>query len=316
LTELRHKIKNALDEGRTLVLGAQVLLGFEFRSFFEQSFEQLPMVTRYLKAGALGCLLIAIIVLFVPASFHRIVERGEDTERLHRVSTKFITWALLPFGLGMGIDAFVLGEKVWQQIGGIVAGICVTAAALFFWYGLEWLARNLKFGEGKMRKPKEEEEEKLNTKIEHVLQEIRMVLPGVQALLGFQMATSMMQSFESLPESSKVIHFAALLMIALSTIFLMTPPAYHRLVERGENTDRFHRCAGRFLLAAMISLPLGIAGDVLIVVRKLTESVPWAIASGILALLMAWGFWFGLTALRKNADTHRSTRLREARSSA
>jgi hypothetical protein len=315
VTELRHKIKNALDEGRTLVLGAQVLLGFEFRSFFEQSFEQLPTATKYLKAGGLACLLVAIILLFVPASFHRIVEGGEDTERLHRLSTKLISWALLPFAVGMGIDAFVLGEKVVQQMGGIVAGICVTIVALMFWYGLELLARKLKFG-GRQMKTSHQEEQKLNTKIEHVLQEIRMVLPGVQALLGFQMATSMMQSFESLPGSSKALHFAALLMIALSTVFLMTPPAYHRLVDRGENTARFHRFAGTMLLAAMISLPLGIAADVFIVVRKLTESVEWAIASGLVALLLAWGLWFGLTGLRKSADARRPGRLREARASA
>jgi len=312
VTQLRHKIKHALDEGRTLVLGAQVLLGFELRSFFEHGFDSLPLATRYLKAGGLGCLLVAVILLFLPASFHRIVEGGEDTGRLHKFTTLVMCWALLPFAIGFGIDAFVEGEKVLHQSGGILAGIAVTSCALVFWYGLELLACTRKYGGKDMRT----DDRKLNDKIDHVLTEIRMVLPGVQALLGFQMATMMMQSFDSLPESSKQIHFAALLLIAVSTVFLMTPPAYHRIVDRGENTPRFHRFAGSMLLAAMISLPLGIAADVFIVVRKLTDSIDPALGASVFALLLAWGLWFGLTWARKNADAHRRDSWRGARASA
>jgi hypothetical protein len=312
VTALRHKIKHALDESRTLVLGAQVLLGFEFRSFFEQSFDSLPVATRYLKAAGLACLLVAIILLFLPASYHRIVERGEDTERMHRFATNVMRWTLLPFAIGFGIDAFVAGERVFHQVtGGVMAGIGVTFVALLFWYGLEALPRAHQVGDKQMKTP--DAERKLNDKIDHVLTETRMVLPGVQALLGFQMASTMMQSFESLPESSKLVHFAALLMIALSTIFLMTPPAYHRIVDRGENTPRFHRFAGYMLLAAMISLPLGLSADIFIVVRKLTDSIEWALGWALFALLVAWALWFGLTLARKQAQAHHPRSLRPAR---
>jgi len=312
VTQLRNKIKHALDEGRTLVLGTQVLLGFELRSFFEQGFDSLPLATRYLKAGGLGCLLLALILLFLPASFHRIVEGGEDTGRLHKFATLVMRWALLPFAIGFGIDAFVEGEKVLNQLGGIFAGAAVTACALLFWYGLELVARKNQ----RQGKDMRTDDKKLNDKIDHVLTEIRMILPGVQALLGFQMATTMMQSFDSLPESSKQLHFAALLMIAISTVFLMTPPAYHRIVDRGENTPRFHRFAGHMLLAAMISLPLGIAADVFIVVRKLTEAIEPALGASAFSLVLAWGLWFGLTWARKNADTHRRGSFPGARASA
>jgi hypothetical protein len=152
---------------------------------------------------------------------------------------------------------------------------------------------------------KSDSEEKLNAKIEHVLTEIRMVLPGVQALLGFQMTTSLMESFAKLPESSKEVHFAALVLIALSAIFLMTPSAYHRIVNEGENTEGFHRFAGRMLIASMISLPLGIGADVFVVIRKATESLAWAITAGSVSLLLAWALWFGLTFWRRAADARR-----------
>jgi hypothetical protein len=41
MAQLKQKIKNTLDEGRILVIGSQVLIGFQFRSVFEPGFEQL-----------------------------------------------------------------------------------------------------------------------------------------------------------------------------------------------------------------------------------------------------------------------------------
>jgi hypothetical protein len=300
MTELRHKVKNALDECRTLILCAQVLLGFQFRSFLEQEFEKLPASSRYASIAGLGCLLIAIVLLFLPAAFHRLVESGEDTDRLHRFVTSVMCWALLPFALGFGIDTFIAGERVLAEMAGLWAGLTVLLTAILFWYGLEWLARQLGWGDTQMEKS--QSQEKLNAKIEHVLTEIRMVLPGVQALLGFQMTASIMQSFANLPESSKQFHLAALLLVALSAIFLMTPSAYHRIVEHGENTARFHRFAGQMLIASMISLPLGIGADLFVVIRKATGSVAWGATTGLLSMLLAWGLWFGLTLARRAAD--------------
>ena len=315
MTELHHKVKNALDEARTLILCAQVLLGFQFRAFFEQRFETLPPATRFVEVVGLAFLLIATVLLFMPAAFHRIVEGGEDSERLHKFATSVMCWALLPFSIGFGIDSFVAGETILGRAAGICAGAGVTLLSLFFWYGLQIRARKLELGDTQMKE--EESEQKLNTKIEQVLTEIRMVLPGVQALLGFQMATTMMQSFEKLPDSSKQIHFAGLLLIILSAIFLMTPPAYHRLVNRGENTERFYRFAGEMLLAAMVSLPLGIAAGVFVVMRKFTESLEWSIAFALLTLFTAWGLWFGITLARKSKDASRQRhRLSEAQASA
>ena len=46
--ELSKKVKIALDETRMLILGAQILLGFQFRGAFSDGFDQLPTDVRYL----------------------------------------------------------------------------------------------------------------------------------------------------------------------------------------------------------------------------------------------------------------------------
>jgi hypothetical protein len=66
MAELKDKIKIALDESRMLVLGTQILLGFQFRSAFEPAFEQLPKSSQYLKMFGLMILLVAITLIMAP----------------------------------------------------------------------------------------------------------------------------------------------------------------------------------------------------------------------------------------------------------
>jgi hypothetical protein len=65
-----------------------------------------------------------------------------------------------------------------------------------------------------------------------------MILPGAQALLGFQLLVVLTQAFEKLPTHSKVMHAVALGLVALCTVLLMgqrpitgsSTPAKHRSV--------------------------------------------------------------------------------------
>src|SRR2546421_10276702 len=111
MAELRKKVKCALDEARMLVLGSQVLLGFEFRAFFEKGFDELPPSAQHLKFASLLLMLIALLLLILPAAFHRIVEQGEATEEQHRFTTAIMDFALLPFAIVLGADMYfaVLG---------------------------------------------------------------------------------------------------------------------------------------------------------------------------------------------------------------
>jgi DMSO reductase anchor subunit len=302
LAKLQDKVQNALQEGRILVLGAQVLVGFQFRSTFEKGFEKLPELTQYIKLGGLVLLLVALALLLWNAAYHRIVEEGEDTKELHRFVSRVMGAALLPFAFGLGIDMYVAFEKVAGQTLGIVAGVAAGAVALFFWYGFElWrkLGRKPRIEEKKEmseeQNKQEEGEQKTTNKIKHVLLESRMVLPGAQALLGFQFANMLTEGFDELPDSSKVIHLVSLVLVAFTIVLLIAPAAYHRIVEQGEETDHFHRVASRLVVASMIPLALGICGDLYVVARKVTESVTVGLAVAAIMLAVFYGLWFGTT---------------------
>lgn len=134
----------------------------------------------------------------------------------------------------------------------------------------------------------------LTQKIDQTLTEARMVLPGTQALLGFQLIAMLTERFAKLPLSSRYAHLASLSLCALAAIWLMTPAAWHRLVERGEDSERFHALASRFLLMAMVVLAAGISADYFVVARELSGSLPLAVGASLFLTALFYGMWFAL----------------------
>jgi len=98
------------------------------------------------------------------------------------------------------------------------------------------------------------------------------VLPGVQALLGFQLASVISQSFERLPASSKTVHAASLGCIAVAVILLIAPAAYHRIVFSGQDTEEVHRFGSWLVTCATAPLALGLSGDIYVVLTEITAS--------------------------------------------
>jgi hypothetical protein len=285
VTSLRTRIKNALDEVRILVLGTQVLLGFAYRAFFEPRFERLAPRDRRALFASLCLLLVQMGILLLPAARHRIVERGKDSEALHRFVMNCAFAALLPFALVIGIDLAVAVSSLSGRLQ-LALPIVGMAAALSLWYGIAVLRGS--------RPEREErtEDMKLEDKVVQVLTEARVVLPGAQALVGFQLAITLMDAYEKLPEASKKLHLAAIAADVLAVIFLMAPAAYHRIVERGEDTERFHRFASAMVLLSLAVLPAGFALDLAVVVRKQTESLALATAAGIGTAAVFYALWF------------------------
>ena len=297
MSEQSERLQNALDEGRILILGAQIVLGLLYRSVFEPGYDRLPRHSQDLIIGALTMVLAGFVLLMAPVAYHRIVDRGAGGPDLELFVLAIMKPTLPLFALSMGLTLYIATEKI---AGSALAAICSVAGvciALALWYGA---------GSGRQKSRRNqpmkdaEDSETLSDNIKHVLTEARMVLPGAQALLGFQFVTILLDDFDRLPQSSKQVHLISLLATALSTVLLMTPAAQHRIVEKGANTEEFHRLAGRFVLMAMVPLAVGIAGDFFVVMRKVTSSVALATTSATALLAVSYGFWFGYTLYRRS----------------
>lgn len=288
MASLQDKVKNALDEARILMLGTQVLLGFQYRAFFEKGFDELPPAARACEIVGVFALLCSVAVLFLPAARHRIVAQGNDSERFHRFTFGVMPWALGPFAVALALDLAVAADRIAGPLAGAVAAVATAVATFGFWYA--HFGHRGKHG----HKESEDKVEKtpLNHRIVQCLTEARVVLPGAQALLGFQLAMVLMEPFAGLPQSAKLVHLGSLGLIALATVVLMAPPAYHRIVERGEDTERFHTFASRMVLLAMALLAPGFSAELYVVlVRAGLPTAAWVAA--LVSLAVFYAAWFG-----------------------
>jgi hypothetical protein len=224
--EVDAKLKTALDESRLLILGAQVLFGFAFQAAFQELFAQIDTEGRAAQLVArLLCLSVAFLI--EPSLYHQIACRGRTLHRSLGIATSFAGLSLLPLTLGLG--ASVVFERFAGKEAGLTFGGLLAATGLTLLYGLGFALRK----ERKALPP--ESETSLKTKIEQLLTEARVIIPGGQALLGFQFVGTLTKSFESLPLEIKWVHAAALAAVALSVLLLMTPAALHRLAFHGED---------------------------------------------------------------------------------
>lgn len=295
--ELDRKVKIALDETRLLILGVQVLLGFEFQSFFQDGFEQLSSVSKSLSIAGLGLVILSIGLLVIPSMQHRLVERGQSTVRLVRAASFYAGLSLAPLAPGLGLAAYiVIGRHFGVTIAAASAAI-LAGLAVFGWFGLELLIGLETKGKGMA-----ESETPLAIKIEQLLTEARVIIPGAQALFGFQFIAMLTSGFDRLPQSAKIVHAVALCLIAANVVLLMTPAALHRLSFGGEDRRSFLRIGSALVIAAPVFLAGGIAGEIYVVMQKVVGNEAWALASVIASFLLLMLLWYGFPlALRRHA---------------
>src|SRR5581483_693926 len=102
--KLSRKIKTALGESRLLILGAQVLFGFQFNGVFQDLFEDLPPVSKAIQCVGLALLVLTIGLLIAPSMRHRLVEGGEASGGALNFATRVMDWALAPFAAALALD--------------------------------------------------------------------------------------------------------------------------------------------------------------------------------------------------------------------
>jgi hypothetical protein len=255
----------------------------------------LPGHARQLEALALMLMVISVALMISPGTYHRIVEGGRDSGIFHKVTTVIADLSLLPFALALGIDVFVTIERVFGGAAARAAGIGATLTALVLWYGVPRAAAQ-RTGQKERAMTERQRNERpptpLPVKIEQMLTEARVILPGAQAIFGFQLAIVLTQSFETLPELSRLVHAVSLGLVALAVMLLMAPAAYHRIVYAGEDTQDMHRVGSALVTAATAPLALGLAGDIYVVIGKIIDPASGLAAAGF-GLLVLVGLWYG-----------------------
>ena len=121
-----------------------------------------------------------------------------------------------------------------------------------------------------------------------------MVLPGIQALFGFQLIAVFNPRFrDDLSRFDQHVHYVAITLVALAIAIIMTPAAMHRQLGVDKVTESFLVVSTRLLLASMLPLALGIALDFYLIGRLvLGEGLAAPLAATLVAVFAF--FWVAL----------------------
>jgi len=121
-----------------------------------------------------------------------------------------------------------------------------------------------------------------------------MVLPGIQALFGFQLIAVFNQGFgEKLSHATQLLHLAAMVLTALAMALVMTPAALHRQAEPREVSERFIWLGSNLVLAGMFPLAVAVGLDAYIVASVVTHNdiIAGIIAASLIAVFVVlWLF--------------------------
>jgi len=139
------------------------------------------------------------------------------------------------------------------------------------------------------------EEISLDAAAAHLLEECRMVLPGIQALFGFQLIAVFNQGFgEKLSHAQQLVHLAALVLTTLAMALVMTPAALHRQAEPTSVSERFLWIASNVVLAGMFPLALAVGLDAYVVASVVLHNDAAAVALAIALVAVFFFLWLVL----------------------
>ena len=292
---LERQLKIALDECRLLILGSQVLFGFQFNGIFQQQFAALSFAARASVCAGLFLIMLSIALLITPSMSHRIVERGDDSRRVLALTTLCAGTALLPVAVALALDITVAMQRIASSAVAMSAAGVFFALAMLFWYGVAWATRR------KERVMSESDKSPpLDTQVEQLLTEARLIIPGAQALLGFQLTVTLTHAFAELPTQAKIAHAAALCCIALTVILLMAPASVHRIAFSGQDDPDFLKIGSFFVVAAPAPLALGISLDAYVAAGRALQSETGAMVLAVVSTVVLFGFWYAFPLWRRS----------------
>ena len=133
----------------------------------------------------------------------------------------------------------------------------------------------------------EDDKERRDRELIELLNELRVVLPGVQVLFAFLLTVPFQQRFRQVTSFDETIYLVTLLSTAVATALLLAPSALHRIEFRQDDKEHIVRIANRYAIAGFAALMVSVTGAVLLVTHFLYSDTTSYIATAAVGLLLA-----------------------------
>ena len=134
-----------------------------------------------------------------------------------------------------------------------------------------------------------------------LLNELRVILPGVQFLFAFLLTVPFSQRFSDLDGLETGIFFVTLLCTAIATALLMAPSAQHRMLWREGVRERRLELGNTLTIIGLIFLVPAMVGAVFVVSDFIFGLGAAAVVTLLLALFFAV-IWFAIPLRYRGSD--------------
>ncbi len=135
------------------------------------------------------------------------------------------------------------------------------------------------------------QEQRRARELAELLQELRVVLPGVQVLFAFLLTVPFAAGFGGVSPLQKNVFFGTLVCTALSTGLLIAPSAHHRLLWRQHAREHRLKVANRLIIAGIVLLLPAIAGALFVITDMLFGSRSASVVTATIVAFLAY-VWF------------------------
>jgi hypothetical protein len=151
----------------------------------------------------------------------------------------------------------------------------------------------------------ETEKERVDRELIELLNELRVVLPGVQVLFAFLLTVPFSNGFPKMTSLQRDMYFVSFVCATVATLLLIAPTTYHRLLFRQGNKERILMDSNKLVIAGTAFLAPAMSAAVFVITDVLFHEV----AAGVVAGLVAGAFvvlWYGLPLVRRARNGSRT----------
>jgi Family of unknown function (DUF6328) len=144
-------------------------------------------------------------------------------------------------------------------------------------------------------RPPEDEtaKERADRELIELLNELRVVLPGVTVLLAFLLAVPFAKGWPRVTSFQRDVFVVAFLSTAVSVALLTAPSSYHRIRFRQGNKEHMVRIGNRLSIAGIAASAVSLEA-VVVLVMDFVVSRGAAIAAAAALFAVIASLWYGL----------------------
>ena len=149
--------------------------------------------------------------------------------------------------------------------------------------------------------PQKRSKDELDRELIELLNELRVLLPGVQVLFAFLLAVPFANGWTRVTDLQRDVFFVAFIATAAASVLLIAPSVHHRLRWREGDKEQILRTANHLAIAGTVFLATGMTAAVFLITDILFRAWWAGLTAALVGVGFAW-FWYGLPLMRMRAS--------------